>query len=109
MVWGKEQVGESGWIYNEWVRVSVTAQAFGDKIRVAVGSNPRWAVRENTAYVDNCTIRRVSIGDVTPQPTVPCPTPQPCPTCPANGECSCASVEDVATIVAGREPVVWPR
>jgi len=91
MVWGKESVGDSGWIYNKWVRVSVTTQAFGDKIRVAVGSNPRWAVRENTAYVDNCTIRKVSIG----------PTPEPCPTCTPGGTCDYERIKsDVATVIA---------
>jgi hypothetical protein len=106
MIWGQQQP----WgLYREWVRVSVTAQAWSDKIRVVVGANNNWATHNNASYVDNCTIRRVDFADITPQPTTPCPTPQPCPTCIPDGDCSCASVEDVATIVAGREPVVWPR
>ena len=114
MVWGKEQVGSSGWIYNEWVRVSVTAQAYGDKVRVAIGSNPRWAVRENTAYVDNCELRIIS-GPVAPTPAptwTPYPTVTPCPTCAPNGGggCDYARIRsDVATVVAEREPVRWPR
>lgn len=96
MVWGKEQVGKSGWIYDEWVRVSVTAQAYGDKIRVAIGSNPRWAVKENTAYVDNCALRKVNIENVTPQPTsTQCPTPEPCPTCVPGGGCDCSAIREI--------------
>jgi len=102
MIWGKEQVDSNGWIYNRWVRVSVMAQAFGGKIRVAAASNPKWATRENTVYVDNCTLRRMDIGSVTPQPTyTPYPTPEPCPTCTPGGACDYDRIKsDVATVIA---------
>jgi hypothetical protein len=114
-VWGKESVGDSGWIYNRWVRVSVMAQAYGNRINVIAASNPRWATRENTVYVDNCSISRVA-GPTGPTPTpaptwTPYPTPAPCPTCaPGTGGCDYARIRsDVATVVAEREPVQWPR
>jgi hypothetical protein len=108
MVWGKEQVGDDGWIYRRWVPVSVVAQAWSGEIVVAVAGNNEWPTRNNAAYIDACTIRRVDGSTELPTPT-PCPTTQPCPTCTVDGECACATVSDVATIVAGREPVRWPR
>jgi len=79
MLWGQQQPWGQ---YRQWHRVSVTAQAWGDKMRVAIGSNNNWATKNNAVYVDNCTIRRVDLGSVTPQPTyTPYPTPEPCPTC----------------------------
>jgi hypothetical protein len=74
MIWGKE----SRRVYHEWVRVSVTAQAFGDRIRVAAASNNQWASKGNTAYADACTIRRVDAPGPGPTPT-PGPTSTPGP------------------------------
>ena len=75
MVWGREQVGDSGWIYGEFVRVTVTAQAYTDHIRVAVASNPKWAVRDQTVYVDACSIRGVGGPPVELTPTTAPTTP----------------------------------
>jgi len=84
MVWGKEQVGEKGWIYREWTRVSVTAQAYSDRILVAMGGNNAYATKNNAVYWDNCTIEQVS-GGTQPTPT-PYPTYTPYPT-PTPGDC----------------------
>jgi len=111
MVWGQQQPWAS---YRKWNRVSVTFQAWGNRVRVAVGSNNNYATKNNAAYIDNCVIRRVDIGaQPTPAPTwTPYPTPLPCPTCAPNGggECDYGRIRsDVATVVAEREPVRWPR
>lgn len=109
MLWGEQQPWGS---YREWNRVSVTAQAFGNRIRVAVGSNNNWATHNNAMYVDSCEIRKVDIAGPTstPYPTLtPCPTPQPCPTCIPGSGCSCTAIQEIVeTVVAGRDPVRWP-
>jgi len=99
MLWGQQQPWGQ---YRQWHRVSVTAQAWGDKVRVAVGSNNNWATKNNAVYVDNCTIRRVDVGSVTPQPTyTPYPTPELCPTCTPGDECDYERIKsDVATVIA---------
>lgn len=87
MVWGQE----SRRVYYEWVRVSVTAQAFGDKIRVAAASNNQWASKGNTVYADACSIRQVT--NTSPQ------TPQPCPTCTPGGGESCPSIQEIRGVM----------
>jgi hypothetical protein len=112
MIWGRENVRPGGgWIYREWTRVSVTAQAFGDRITVACGGNNSFPTHNNAAYWDNCTIQRVDMSSsgpdplptytpyptytprptYTPQPTCsPCPDTTPCPgttPCPDTTPC----------------------
>jgi len=120
MVWGKEQVGDRGWVYREWMRVSVTAQVWSDHITVAIGGNNAWPTKNNALYVDACRIKRVDAGGdpeplptYTPYPTwTPAPTAQPCPTC-APGSGDCPGIEEIrramGTVVADRAPVRWPR
>ena len=116
MIWGKEHTKP----YREWTRVSVTAQAFGGKIRVVLGGNNEWPSHNNAAYWDNCTLRKVSeptspdpLPTYTPYPTyTPRPVGTPCPTCiPGSGNCpSIDSIQEaIETVVAGRDPVRWPR
>jgi hypothetical protein len=102
MIWGQEQVAPGGgWVYRQWTRVSVTAQAWSDRITVACGGNNSFATHNNAVYWYNCSIRRVddkapSTGQTplptyTPYPTyTPQPTwtpPAPCPTCPTTTPC----------------------
>ena len=113
MVWGREQVGDQGWIYREWVPVSVRAQAWSKNITVALAGNNAYATKNNAVYWDNCMIQKVDVGaqpTYTPLPThTPYPTPLPCPTFAPNGGCDYDRIRsDVATVVADREPVRWP-
>ena len=97
MIWGQEQVAPGGgWIYRQWTRVSVTAQAWSNRITVACGGSNSFATHNNAVYWDNCSIRRVDaksgssptqapLPTYTPYPTY---TPQaPCPTCPTVTPC----------------------
>lgn len=97
MVWGQQQPWAD---YRKWHRLTVTFQAWGNKVRVAVGSNNQWPTKNNATYVDNCSIREVEIGaqpTATVYPThTPYPTPLPCPTCAPGGEgCSCEALRDI--------------
>ena len=100
MVWGRELQER-----DTWRRVEVVAQAWGDAIVVAVGTNNAWATRNNTAYVDSCQIERVEWGGGT------------CPECPEFPECPGDSTgldygrlrEIVREELAERMPVRWPR
>ena len=63
---------------------------------------------------DDARLVRVDVANPTPEPLptyTPYPTLEPCPTCvPGSGACDYARIKaDVATVVAGREPVRWPR
>lgn len=114
MIWGQGYVKP----YRQWTRVSVVAQAWGDRITVAAGANNSYATKNNASYWDNCTIRHVDspggtetpapLPTYTPYPTyTPQPTATPCPTCALGG--SCPSIGEIATVVADRPPVRWPR
>lgn len=80
MLWGRQQPWGQ---YREWHTVSVVFQAFGDHVRVGVGSVPAWPTKNNAAYVDNCTFKRIEMGGECPE----------CPECPP-GTC------DVETLKA---------
>jgi len=93
-VWGKEALQ----VYNQWVQVSVEAQAWSEKIVVAVRQVCEWPVKHNDAYWDDTKLELGGTGDaVTPAPTyTPYPTYTPAPTCtpcPAGG--SCPSIDDI--------------
>ena len=105
MVWGKETQ-----IRLEWQRVSVTAQAYGTRIRVAMGANNKWATQNNTVWYDNCSLVRADgpAPQPTPQPPQIPPTPQPCPTCTPGGSCD-VDYSRIEQLIADRPPVVWPR
>ena len=110
MIWGQEYAYKP---YRTWTRVSVTAQAWGDSILVVLGGNNQWPTQNNAAYWDNCTIEKVSgpVGPTQPpQPTyTPYPTYTPQPTCEAGNIDYGRIKKDVATVVAEREPIRWPR
>jgi hypothetical protein len=53
MIWGKETQR-----LREWVFLTVSAQAFGGKIRVAMGANNKWATKNNTVWFDAATLVR---------------------------------------------------
>ena len=106
-VWGKEALQQ----YNRWVEVEVTAQAWSDKVVVAVRQVCEWPVRHNDAYLDDAHLELA--GDV----TGPTPTPLPTRVCPTAepgagvdyGEIERLIREVAGTVVAEREPVRWPR
>jgi len=58
MVWGKETQEQL-----KWKRVEVIAQAFGGKIRVAMGANNKWATKNNTVWWDNAKLELYECGD----------------------------------------------
>jgi hypothetical protein len=100
MVWGEQQPWGS---YREWHTLSVTARAYGGRIRVAVGSNNNYPTKNNAAYVDQCVLRRADgpaqptpAPTYTPYPTLtPWPTPEPCPTSPPGVGCDYDTIRQV--------------
>jgi hypothetical protein len=102
MVWGQQQPWAS---YRQWHTLSVTFQAFGGRVRVAVGGNNNYPTKNNAVYVDNCSLKLAS-GPAQPTPTppptytpyptaTPMPTPEPCPTCPAGQGCDYGVIRDI--------------
>jgi len=81
MIWGQQQPWGQ---YRKWHEAEVVFQAWGDRVRVAVGSVPNYPVKNNAAYVDQCQIERVEIGDCPD-----CPECEDCEDCPPcnGGEC----------------------
>ena len=108
MIWGQQQPWGA---YRQWHTASVTFQAFGGRVRVAVGSNNNYPTKNNAAYVDNCSLVRAdgSGPQPTPVPTQPPPTPLPCPTCVPGGSSCVVDYDRIQNIVADRPPVRWPR
>jgi hypothetical protein len=95
-VWGKEAVE----VYDQWVQVSVTAQAWSDAICVFTRGTAEWAVRNNESYWDALTF--VEVPGPQPQPTYtpyPTYTPQPAPTCPTPDKSICPSLEEIRLVV----------
>jgi len=93
MIWGRETQ-----LQYEWQTVKVTAQAFGGKIKVAMGGNNKWATKGNTLWWDACSLVRAEgpAPDPTPLPTyTPYPTPAPCPTCTPGDGCGCADIRSI--------------
>jgi hypothetical protein len=91
MIWGKETQ-----VIGEWQTVAVTAQAFGNRIRVAMGANNKWPTQNNTVWWDNCIMERWECnGGIEP--------PNP----PQNGECN-FSEEGVRKVVREElDRTVW--
>ncbi len=85
-VWGREALR----VYNQWVQVSVTAQAWSDKICLFTRGAAEYAVKHNDSYWDTLALRQESRGT--------CPTPSPCPTAIPGGE-NCPSLEQIADVV----------
>ena len=91
MVWGKETQEQV-----EWARVEVIAQAFGGKIRVALGATNDYATRNNTTWWDNA---KLELWECSTEPEPPDP---PVPGDPVD-------YTRIENIVADRPPVRWPR
>jgi len=96
-VWGKEALQA----YNQWVQVDATAQAWSDKITVAVRQVCEWPVRHNDGYLDDAHLELATVGT---GPTRVCPTAEP-----GAGIDYDRMREIVETVVAERDPVRWPR
>lgn len=98
MIWGEEHI----YNYRSWSEVSVTAQAFGGRITVAMGGNNEWPSHNNAVYWDSCRLERVE-SPTGPTPT-PAPTYTPYPTPEPTGEpgnVDYGRIRDiVATVVA---------
>ena len=71
-VWGKEALQ----IYNQWTQVEVNAQAWSDKIVVAIRQVCEWPVKHNDGYFDDAGLVPADLGGE-PAPTPVCPTPVP--------------------------------
>lgn len=72
MIWGKEIVNSQ-----PWTRLEVYAQAFGGRIRVAMGADNEFATRNNTTWWDNAQLELWDCDGGTP----PVEPPEP-------GECA---------------------
>jgi len=79
MVWGQQQPWGQ---YREWHEVEVVFQAWGERVRVAVGSMQNYPVKNGAAYVDNCRLELADFGNV---PTPECPACPGCPPCEGDG------------------------
>lgn len=104
-IWGRENdKGEKPWkVYNQWVPVTVIAQAWGTRIALFTRAESLYPVKHNDVLWDDCSISVYSSGSQ-PTPTVVPPTPVP-------GECPSLTEIEVAVkkIVDDREPVIWPK
>jgi hypothetical protein len=122
-VWGKEALE----VYDQWVQVSVVAQAWSETICVLTRGTAVWAVKHNDSYWDALTFAEVAGPEpqptytpyptftpyptYTPQPTytpppasTSCPTPEPAPTCPAcptpgPGKGVCPSLDQIRAVM----------
>ena len=105
-VWGQEALN----VYDRWTKVTVTAQAWTDKIVVFVRHVCEYPVKHNDVYFESFDLRTVSHGSeplptrtCAPLPThTPYPTYTPAPTCtptpPGQGG-SCPTLEDIRGVV----------
>ncbi len=103
MVWGEETQEQL-----EWKRVEVIAQAFGGKIRVAMGAENEFASRNNTTWWDNAKLELWECNGTDPEP----PDPEP-PTgeCKLDWERMAKLVEAVTRFVVSDEldKSAWTR
>jgi hypothetical protein len=100
MVWGKPQVGERGWVYDQWVRVSVEAETWGDRATLAFSVRNDYPI-STSAFFDNCGLERVE-GEVLPTYTpYPTYTPAPTPTLPSIPPCDCPTPVPCPTFQPG--------
>jgi hypothetical protein len=128
-IWGQEALQ----VYDQWVQVGVTAQAWSTHIVVIVRQTAEWPVKHVDAYLDDAALYLSSgpgvLPTYTPRPTytlqptytpqppctrqptyTPYPTYTPAPTCAAEqGAVDYEHMRSVMeTVVAGRDPVRWP-
>lgn len=90
-IWGQEVVD----VYDKWVQVSVTFQAWGPTISVFTRGNQWYGAKHGDSYWDNLAFDKVDFGQV-------CPTPIPCP---SNG----IDYDRINQMIIDRLPVRWPR
>lgn len=98
MIWGEEIVNTHG-----WTRIEVVAQAFGGRIRVAMGADNEYPTANNTTWWDNASLEVWECDGGGTEPPVEPPEP---------GECNFdldAIREVVREELSVREPVRWPR
>ena len=68
-VWGKEALN----VYNQWVRVSVTAEAWSDNIVVFTHGACEYGVKHSDSYWDDCVLTLADMGGGTEPPPPPPP------------------------------------
>jgi len=95
MVWGQETQTQL-----DWQTVSVTAQAYGTRMRVAMGANNKWPTQNNTLWWDDCRLERWEVSGEAE------PSDPPDPGDPIDYGRIRAIVQEE---LADRAPVVWPR
>jgi len=87
MIWGKETR-----LLDEFQQIEAYVQAFGGRIRVALGSTNKWASKNNTTWWDNAKLEPWECDGGTEPPVDP---PEP-------GECSALTyAETVAAVEQG--------
>jgi hypothetical protein len=90
-VWGEEALN----VYDQWVAVDVTAQAWTDKIVVFVRQVCEYVVKHNDLYVEGFRLEAVDLQS-DPLPTyTPPPTYTPVP--PDKGDCP--SIDEIRQVV----------
>ena len=72
-VWGKEALA----VYDQWVQVSVTAQAWSNAIVVCTRGNPEWPVKANDSYWDDAELTLADFATPEPPPVEPPVEPPP--------------------------------
>jgi hypothetical protein len=97
-VWGKEALQ----VYNQWVHVEVTAQAWAPKITVFTRGVAVWGVKHNDSYWDSFSLSEVPCAGSPQATSTPRPTYTPLPTytpAPPGKDCLCPSLEDIRAMV----------
>jgi hypothetical protein len=74
-VWGEEALN----VYDQWVTVDVTSQAWTDKIVVFVRHTCEYPVKHNDLYVEGFKLEAVDLGQDPPPTYTPLPTYTPVP------------------------------
>ena len=99
-IWGKAAYND----FDKWVNVAVVFQAWSPRVVVFTRGISEWAVKHNDWYWDDTSLSLYGMDVPTPVPTLPpfTPSPMQCP--------SLAEIQGVvATVIAEREPVIWPK
>jgi hypothetical protein len=73
MIWGEEIVNS-----HDWTRIEVYAQAFGGRIRVAMGADNEYSTRNNTTWWDNARLELWDCDGGGTEPPVEPPEPGEC-------------------------------
>lgn len=73
MIWGEEIVNS-----HDWTRIECVAQAFGGRIRVAMGADNEFATSNNTTWWDNAALEKWECTTTPPEPPEPPEPPGEC-------------------------------